>query len=179
MPSNLNNAFLFLIDTLMRLYMTAVLLRIVLQLVRADFHNPLSQFVWRATNPVVHPLTRFVKRIGPFDTAAAIILLLLALINVTILFAFNGVPPNPIQVVFYSFHTLVLLILNFFVFTLIVGALISWFNPGVHNPISSMLWAINEPILRPIRQILPPMSGLDLSPLIALLAIQFIKILIG
>jgi len=65
-----------------------------------------------------------------------------------------------------------------FLFSIFIQVIISWVNPGTYNPVVSLLYSITEPVLRPCRRLIPPISGLDLSPLVALIAIQLAKYLI-
>lgn len=172
------NATYFLVSTLFNLYLMVVLLRLWLQFARADFYNPLSQVVVKATQPVVAPLRRIVPSIGPFDTATFVFALMVSALKViTISLIFNG-SLNPIGILIASLFDVIREALSLIFWVLILRAILSWVSQG-NNPIEYVLSQLTEPFLRPIRNILPPMGGLDLSVLVAIIAIQFLRILLG
>lgn len=172
------NATYFLVSTLFNLYLMVVLLRLWLQFARADFYNPLSQVVVKATQPVVAPLRRIVPSIGPFDTATFVFALMVSALKViTISIIFNG-SLNPIGILIASLFDVIREALSLIFWVLILRAILSWVSQG-NNPIEYVLSQLTEPFLRPIRNILPPMGGLDLSVLVAIIAIQFLRILLG
>lgn len=175
--TNTGSALLFLVDTLFQLYLAIVLLRIVLQLVRADFYNPLAQFIWRATQPVVY-LQRAIPYWQRLDSAALLLAWLLACVNVWAVVALSGFSTNPANYLLFGALKLVVLALNLYSLCIFVQVLISWLGPGAHSPATSMLWSITEPLLRPVRRYLPPLGGLDFSPLLVLLALQVVVRLI-
>ncbi len=172
------NATVFLVSTLFNIYLMVVILRLWLQLARADFYNPFSQFVVKATQPVVGPLRRFIPAIGRLDTATlifAVLVVMLKYITLTLLFG-NGVPEIfPLFITAVASFVSEALSLVFWI--LIIRALLSWISQG-NNPIELVMHQLTEPFLAPIRRILPPMGGLDLSVLVAIIALQFIRILL-
>jgi YggT family protein len=155
----LTNPLEFLISTLFSLYIMAVMLRFLLGLVRADFYNPVSQFLVRITNPLLVPLRKVVPSIGKFDSAAMLLMIVLQLAAITLIL-------------------LISLLINVFMFAIIVEVIISWMNPGSYNPVSSLLHSLTSPLLRPIRHLVPPIAGIDLSPLFAILGLQVLRMLI-
>ena len=175
---NVNHAGLFLLDTLITLYLAVLLLRIILRWVSADFYNPLSQFIWQVTNPPVQPLSRIVPRWRKLDTAALVLLYLLAVVAIFLLMAVAGFRISVPYALVYALLKLVILALNVLTFTIFVRAVLSWVGPGGNNPAASLLWQVNEPIMRPARRILPPIGGLDLSPLVVILLLQAVVILL-
>lgn len=168
----------FLINTAFTLYLMVVLLRFWLQLVRADFYNPFSQFVVKATNPVVLPLRRVIPSLGKLDTATLVIAYLLATAKFVVLqLVFSGsVQIGPSFIL--GGLLLVKETLNLIFWVLLIRAIMSWFSQG-RNPMEYVFQQLTEPFLAPIRRILPPMGGLDLSVLIALIALKFLEILLG
>jgi YggT family protein len=172
------NATYFLISTLFNLYLMVVLLRLWLQFVKADFYNPLSQVVVKATQPVVGPLRRVVPSLGPFDTATFVFALIVSALKVTtISLVFSG-SLNPLAIVIASLFDVIRESLSLVFWILILRAILSWVSQG-NSPIEYVLSQLTEPFLRPIRNILPPMGGLDLSVLVAIIALQFLRILVG
>jgi YggT family protein len=174
MGANTANAFLYLVTTLFNAAIWIWLLRILLQLVRADFYNPLSQLIWRVTRYPADPLRRFVPPIRRFDVASALALLLIALIGTEVRAAILGADPSLLWAMLMAVANIFIQLVHLYSISLIVQALLSWFGPGVNNPASNILWSLNEPMLRPIRRILPETPGIDLSPLVAIISLQFL-----
>jgi YggT family protein len=162
------------------IYITIVIVRFILQLVRADFYNPLSQFIVSATNPLLMPLRKVIPGFFGIDIASIILALLLQMATITLLMLIksSGLPPI-LPLLAYSAYELVSLVLNIYLFSLIVIVIVSWIAPGGHNPAVALLSSITEPLLRPIRNNLPSTGGLDLSVMVALLIIYILKILIA
>jgi YggT family protein len=163
----LTNPLEFIISTLFGLYILAVMLRFLLGAVRADFYNPVSQFLVRITNPLLVPLRKLVPSVGKFDTSALVLMLVLQFLSLSLIVLLRG----------NGFPVLALL-LNIYMVAIIVQVIISWVNPGTYNPVTGLLHSLTGPLLRPIRQLLPPISGIDLSPLFALIGLQVLKMLI-
>jgi YggT family protein len=169
-------AVLFLIDTAFSLYLMVMILRLWLQLVRADFYNPFSQFVVKATNPLVLPLRRVIPSIGRLDTASLILAYGIMLVKLLVLQLIQSgqvvlVPSLVLSVIF-----LVKEILTLLFWILVIRALLSWFSQG-RSPVEYVMHQLTEPLLRPVRNILPPLGGLDLSVLVVLVGLQFLNIL--
>jgi len=174
----LTNPLEFLISTLFSLYIVAVMLRFLLGLVRADFYNPVSQFLVRITNPLLIPLRKVVPSIGKFDSAAMLLMIVLQLAAITLILLLRGEGISSATLVIITLATLISLLINVFMFAIIVEVIISWMNPGSYNPVSSLLHSLTSPLLRPIRHLIPPISGIDLSPLFAILGLQVLRMLI-
>lgn len=178
MGSNVDNALFFLVSTLFKLAMWVVILRIALQLVRADFYNPVSQLVWRLTQPVVDPLTRLIPRFQNWDLAALLVLFLLAMAYIYAVFAILGFHVPLLHAAWLALLTMLALTLMLLTFSIFVQAILSWLGPGVNNRAGSVLWSLNEPLLGRIRRVVPTVSGVDLSPLVAILLLQVLYYLI-
>ena len=176
--SYLTNPLEFLVSTLFSLYILAVMLRFLLGAVQADFYNPASQFLVRITNPLLVPLRKLIPSVGKFDTAAVLLMLVLQIISLVLVLALRGggIPVGAVLVT--SIAELVSLMINIFIFAIIIQVVLSWVNPGSYNPVSSLLYSLTNPVLRPIQQLIPPISGIDLSPLFALIGLQVLKMLV-
>jgi YggT family protein len=172
MNFSLGNPVVFLIDTLFGLYVLVLILRFLLQVVRADFYNPVSQFVWQVTNYPVGLLQRAVPRWRNYDIAALLLALVLAALNIWIDLSLADARIAPFTLLLWSLIKLVTFTLNLYFFTILIQALMSWINPGMPSPASAVLWSLNEPLLKPVRNLLPLIGGLDLSPLVVMIAIQ-------
>jgi YggT family protein len=162
------------------IYITIVMVRFLLQLVRADFYNPLSQFIVKATNPLLLPLRKLIPGFFGVDMACLALALLLQILTIELLSSILGrgfIPLLP--AIAYSAYEIVSLLLNIYMFSFIVIIIVSWIAPHGHNPAVELLSSITEPVLRPIRNVLPPMGGLDFSIMLALLLIYILKILLG
>ena len=174
-----SNALTYLIGTLIDLYVAAVLLRLLLQWVRADFYNPLSQFLVRLTNPALVPLRRLIPSIGRLDTASVVLMLALELVAALLIAGLTGQDFTWQQIIAYSVIKLLMTLLMTYFFLIIVSVLLSWVARGAHHPFVPLVFQLTEPILRPIRKVIPPIAGIDLSPLFALIGIRFLILLLG
>ncbi|MDM7859497.1 YggT family protein [Alteromonas sp. ASW11-36] len=172
------NATYFLITTLFNLYLMVVLLRLWLQWVRADFYNPLSQVVVKATQPIVGPLRRVIPSIGRLDTATLLLAIAVSFVKLLVVSLVFNLNWNPIGILINAPIDVLREGLSLVFWILILRAILSWVSQG-SNPIEYVTMQLTEPFLRPIRSVIPPMGGLDLSVLIAIIAIQFIRILLG
>jgi YggT family protein len=175
-----NQAGVFLIDTLISLYVLAFMLRVLLQLVRADYYNPVSQALVKITNPVLLPLRRIIPSFRGWDIPALLVMFALEVLKFVVIYGLlAGIQLTPLQVVVLSLQALIEMVLELYFFSILIQAVLSWVNPGTYSPITSILWTLNEPILRPIRRVLPPLGGIDFSPLVAMILLQVLRILIA
>ena len=174
-----NNALTFLITTLVDLYVTAVLLRLLLQWVRADFYNPVCQFLVRITNPVLVPLRRVIPSIGRLDTASVVLMLGLEFIVTWIVVQLGPVAFTISQILLFSAMKLLGTLLWTWFFLIVAMVILSWVGRGARHPVVPLVYQLTEPLLRPVRRVIPPIAGIDLSPLIVLIAIRFLLVLLG
>lgn len=168
----------FLIDTLFSLYILVIVLRFLLQWTRADFYNPISQFLVKVTHPPLKILRRYIPSVGKIDTSSIVLALALQMLADFSILALKGVMVSIAALVILSFSQLVSLLINVFVFAVFARAILSWFDPGNYNPASSLLHSLTEPLLGVCRKVIPDLGGIDLSPLIALVALQLVKMMI-
>ncbi|WP_198263641.1 YggT family protein [sulfur-oxidizing endosymbiont of Gigantopelta aegis] len=183
MDNFLVSAGAYVISTVFGLYIIIILLRFLLQLVRADFYNPLSQFIVKATTPVLNPMRRLIPGLFGIDVASIILAYSLQYIENILLFAIKGIAVNPIFLLWYSIGSLLTLVLYIYFFAILVQVIISWINPGTYNPATALIHHITEPVMRPARRLLPPFSGFDLSPILVFivlnLLIMFVPVIFG
>lgn len=176
--SYFSNAGVFLIQTLLGLYALTFMLRFLLQLVRADFYNPFSQFLVKVTNPLVKPLRKIIPGIGGIDWASMVVVILLMLAEFLLIGLLPKYSiPTPQGLIVLALAETLSLLVNVFLFSIIIQAIISWINPGSYNPIIGLLHQLTAPLLNPIRRIMPPISGLDLSPMVAIIALYLVTLL--
>lgn len=171
----------FIVGTLLQvLLVTVFLLRVLLPLARADSRNQLSQAVIRMTNPLVLPLRKVLPPIGKIDTASVVALIIVQAAAVALLWLLNGYPYifTPGQFAYVVLLTLVKTIINFYIFALFLFVILSWIAPGTNSPGAALIDSLCEPILRPVRRLIPPLGGFDLSALFVLIALQALNIAI-
>ncbi|WP_027159594.1 YggT family protein [Methylobacter luteus] len=174
----MTNPAIFIIDTLFSLYILAVMLRFLLQWSGAEFYNPISQFLVKATHPPLRILRRFVPPIGKIDTSSLVLVLALQMLADFSILMLKGVSIGIGALTILSITQLVSLLINIFIFAVFGRALLSWLNPGTFNAASSILYSLTEPLLNVCRRFIPDLGGIDLSPLVALLLLQLAKMLI-
>ena len=191
MGSNyLTSPLLLVINTLFDIYLLLVLLRFMLQWLRADFYNPVSQFIVRATTPPLKPLRRIIPGVGGQDMAAIVLSLLLlmakyllirslgagaiAVANVAAPLASAGIA----GLLLIALAEVLATFINIFLFAIIIQVILSWVNTGGYNPVIGLIQTLSEPVMRPIRKFIPPMGGLDLTPLFASLGLMVVKMLL-
>jgi len=178
MQGNATNAFAYLVSTLIDLLVIAVLLRLLLQWVRADFYNPVCQFLIKVTNPVLVPLRRVVPAVGRLDTASVVLMLLLEILGGLLIGLLSSSMPGLAQLAFYSVFRLVYMLLSIYFFLIIVEVILSWVGGRLRHPVIPLVYQLTEPVLRPFRKVIPPIGGIDLSPLFALIVIRFLMLLL-
>jgi YggT family protein len=172
---------IFLIDTLFGLYILVIMLRFLLQTARADFYNPISQFIVKATNPALRPLRRLIPGWGGIDIASLVLLFAVQCVALVLLGLISGAFGAGLSVpglILASITKLVSLLLYIYLFGIFILALLSWINPGSYNPVAAVIAGLTEPLLRPARRLIPPIGGVDLSPMAVILAIYIARMLI-
>jgi len=175
-------ALIFIVRTLLQvLLITVFLLRVLLPLARADSRNQLSQAVIRMTNPLVLPLRRILPPIGKVDTASIVALLLVQAAATATLWLLGAYPfavtvDAFIRVMLFNLIGTVLL---FYTYALLLYILLSWVAPGTYSPAAALLNSLCEPLLRPVRRLIPPIAGIDLSALFVIISLQALYIVIS
>ena len=170
MGSQMGSAGLMLVNTLVNVYLFVLMLRFLLQFSRADYYNPVSQAVIKATRPVVAPLQRIFRPRGRFDPATLVAGLLLK---------FAGITMPPLQGVLVAALAGVLsAILDIYFFALIIMIILSWVAPQANHPGAILVHQLVEPIMAPVRKVIPPLGMIDLSPIVVFIAISLFDSLI-
>lgn len=172
------NPVVFLLETLSFLYILAVMLRFLLQWVDAEYYNPISQFLVKITQPPLRILRKFIPSIGRIDTASLILLIVLQILAGLAIFTLQGASIKAGGLFFWAVHELTALLINIFMFGIIIRAILSWVNPGSYSSAASLLYGLTEPLLRLGRRIISPISGIDLSPLFILFGLVLTKMLL-
>ena len=170
---------IFLVEAIFSLYIGAVVIRLLLGFARANFNNPLSQFLVKVTNPVLVPMRRFIPSIGKIDTSAVILAYGLTIIKVSLLYLIiRGAIMFP-ESLLVATGELIKTIIWVYIIALILQAVISWVGSAQGNPVSPLIHSLTNPIVRPIRKIVPLIGMMDLSPLIAILGLNVLLIVVN
>ena len=167
----------YLIQTFLSIYLVAMLLRFLLQVVKADFYNPISQFLVKITNPLVIPLRKVIPGYGGLDLASLLLALVLQAGGIVAILMLNGLgAPGPLQLLIWASLGVIGLLVNIYFFALLAMIILSWVAPGSKNPAIYLLYQVTEPVMAPVRKMLPPMGGLDFSPILVFILINVIQI---
>jgi len=169
-------ALLYIVKALTSLFLLLYLLRIWLPLVQADFRNPIAQGVMRLTSPLIIPARRFIPSIGRLDTAVVVVTYAIQYLVVLILLLIVQSMASPLVIAVTSLLNLGILSLKLFFYAILIKIVLSWFAPHTYNPIGAIASSLAEPILRPLRRLIPPMGGLDLSPVFAIIIMVGVEI---
>ncbi len=169
----MNEAFNFLFSAIFDLALFMVILRWWLQWNRADFYNPLSQFVVKATNPVIIPLRRMLPSVGKVDTATVVLALLICVAKVLALSFLVSMMPSLYQLLLGSVFNLLKQGMDLLFYILLARAVLSWFSQG-RTPLGSLLSQLTEPLLAPIRRLIPAVGGFDFSAMVLIIGLLFL-----
>jgi len=173
----INEITLYLVQTAIGIYLLIMLMRFVLQLVLADFYNPISQFLVRATNPLVLPVRRILPARGRFDAASFLLAVVIQLLGIIALLVMNGFSlPGPSLLLAWSVIAVIGLLVKIYFFALLGMIILSWIAPGSANPAAYLMYQITEPLMEPFRRLLPPLGGLDFSPILLFILINVVQI---
>ena len=176
--SYLTNPLTFLVQTLFGLYTLAVMLRFLLQYLRADFYNPVSQFIVKITDPPLRPMRRVIPGLRGIDLSSLILMWLLKYIELVLVVVISGVGARFLAPLLWAIPELIALAINAFLFAILIQVILSWINPGGYNPALSLIYSLTEPLLGPARRLLPPIGGLDLSPMLVMIGLVLLEMLL-
>jgi YggT family protein len=174
-----NNAGLFFTQAIFSLYIFIVMLRILLQWVNIDFHNPLFAAIAKLTTPILKPLRHIISTIHGIDVAAVLLLLILEVIKIALLVWLQaGAMPNFNGLLILAFAELFDQLINIFFYAIIALAILSWVNPLAHSPLLEILFRLTEPIMRSVRQVIPTIGGIDISSIPVLIGLKALTVLV-
>lgn len=175
----MNEVTIYLLQTALGFYLLIMLMRFILQLVLADFYNPVSQFLVRTTNPLVLPLRRIMPARGRLDPASLLLAVLLQLLGIIAILSLNGASlPGVSLMLAWAFIGILGLLVKIYFFALLAMIILSWVAPGSANPAVYLLHQITEPVMGPVRRMLPAMGGIDFSPIVLFILINVIQIVL-
>ena len=169
----------FLVETLLSLYISAIVIRFLLGYARADFYNPLSQFLVKITNPILVPVRRFIPSFGKLDTSAVVVALVLMIIKTVLLAGLMGGSLNIVTLVWLSIGELIRSIIWIYIISLILMAVISWIGSAHGNPVAPLVNSLVNPLVAPVRRRLPPVGMLDLSPMAVMIGLYILLIIVN
>jgi len=182
------NAIGFILGILFNLYATVVAVRFVMQVVRADYYNPVSQAIVKLTDPLLVPLRRVIPSIKRYDTASLLLVFAVLLLKILV-FKFLSLGAVPaigasavvaqlpmVKIIMLALLDVIHQFFNVFIFALIIQAILSWMPNSGGNPVQGLVAAIGEPVLRPMRKIIPPLGGLDLTVFFTIIGLFAIRI---
>ena len=176
--SYFTNPMVFLVQVLFGLYLLVVMLRFLLQLVRADFHNPISQFIVKATAPLLNPMRAVIPGLGGIDIPSLVLAWLIKSLELFLIILISGKGMMFIYPMVQAIPGLLELTINIFLFSILIMVILSWLSPGGYNPAVNLLYSLTEPVMKPARKLIPPMGGLDLSPMLVMIGLALLKMLL-
>ena len=179
MPANVTPALVFVVNAVAQLYLFVLLLRILLPWLGADYRNPITQAILKITSPVVVPLRRIIPPVGRVDTATVLVAFIIQYLLIMLILLIFGKSATIGTIALTAVVDLVLLMLRLFVFAIIIRVILSWISPGGYNPALAIIHALTDRVLLPFRRIIPPLGGLDLSPLVAIILITAVTIVVA
>lgn len=173
------NPLIFIIDTLFFLYMVVIALRLVMQWANWDYYNPLVQFIIKATQVPVKFLRQYLPAMGRWDTATVVLLIAVTLLKIIIIGLIAGMLPSGLMWLRLLLAELFSLFIGMFTVSIIVEVILSWVAAtGSYNPVMPLVQRMNAPLMRPVRRLIPPLGGIDLSPLFVLMGLQVLSMLV-
>ncbi len=176
--STLAEIGIYIVQTLGSLYLLVVLLRFLLQIARADFYNPVSQAIVKLTNPLLIPLRKVIPGIYGIDLASLVLALLVEIVVFELIYLILGGIIPIVPVLTWAVLGVLNLTLNIFFFGLLISIIFSWVAPHSRHPILLLLHQLMEPALAPFRRLIPPMGGLDITPIFAFLVINVLQMVV-
>ncbi|MEM9302433.1 MAG: YggT family protein [Pseudomonadota bacterium] len=172
-----SNAGIFLVQTIFGLLIILFLIRILLQVARANFFNPVCQFIAKATNPVLIPLKRIIPSWGRLDLAGVLVVWVLQAMEFKLVVLMTGRGIAWTTLLAFSFVELLDLTIIVFMVVIFAKVILSWVSPYGDNPLQPVLYQLSDPIMGPIQRRMPNLGGIDLSPMVALVLLQLVRIL--
>jgi len=176
----LTSSLVLVFNTVAGLYLLAVLLRFLLQIAKADFYNPVSQAVIKVTDPMIRVLRSFIPGYRGIDfSSLALAFVIEAIAICALILLYGGSIPGIGYIITWSFVGVVYFIINIYYYAIIASIIMSFvmmFSGNMNpHPILRVIWQLTEPVMAPVRKIIPPMGGLDFSPIVIFLAIQLVQ----
>jgi YggT family protein len=176
---HLSNAGALIVQVLFGLAIGLFFFRFLMQGLRVDFRNPLAQFVYKATNPVLIPVQPVLPVLRGWNLAALLVTYLLTVIETWLLYTLARFPLTLPGVLITGLGQLIDFAMIALTGLIVVRAILSFVSPDRHNPVVQMLYRLSDPILKPFQRLIPPLGGFDISPVFAILALQLVRVLVA
>lgn len=168
------------LQLLFHLVTFVVVLRFLLHLSRADYFNPITQGVVKATNPLILPLQTLLRPMGRLDLASLLLAIVIKAVGIFLAVKLNGELAGIGSIFIGGVAGVVKTTLNIYFFALIISIILSWVAPQANHPGALLVYQLTEPLMAPVRKIIPSLGGLDLSPIFVFLAINLASnVLVG
>lgn len=174
MTNSLNDGFIFLLNAVFDLYLFILVVRLVLVWAGANWFDPVTQFIVKATNLIITPLRRLIPNAGRLETSTLVVILLMEMIKFTIISTVSVGSPNILGIFILSSADTLKLFIQFFFYAILLQVIMSWIQPQA--PIMQILYRVTAPIMRPVQRLIPPVAGMDISPIPAMLGLQLLLI---
>lgn len=175
MSDSLRSGLIFLITTLFDIYLFILMIRIVLVWVRADYFNPFTQFVVKCTDFIIKPLRRIIPNFRQIEFSSIVLLLVLAMFKFFFICLLSFGVPSILGLCILALADCFKIVIELFFYAILIQALLSWIQPG--SPINRVLYQFTSPIMRPLHQLIPPIGGIDITPIPALIILQLLIII--
>jgi YggT family protein len=166
-----------LISVIFGIYIFMLILRLIFQILRADFYNPVSQAIVKITNPPLLPLRRIIPGLWGIDLASVVLILVLQAVELLLLNLLQGQTLGGLNLLLSTISIFLSNIIWIFLGAIFIRIILSWVSPyGMgQNPVVNLVYTVSEPILRPARRLLPPIAGLDFSPILAIVGLYILN----
>jgi len=172
----MSNALAYVVNTIFDVVCFLFLARLILQACRADFYNPISQGIVKATDPFLKPLRLVIPAYRNFDTSAFLAAWVFEIIGLVLFLAVKSqYLPGTVSLIAYGLFEVLRLLLSIYFFALIIVIVLSFIAPGSYHPAAVLLHQVTEPILAPARRLIPPLGGLDLSPILVFMILTVVR----
>ena len=172
------NAGMLLVNLVFGIVLAVVVLRVLLQAARANFYNPICQVLFKVTNPVLMPLQKVVPNWRNWNVGGALLAWLLAIVWMFAMLALGGLTPGPLGAIVLGLAKLVDFVLVLLFWIILIRAILSFVSSDMDNPVVPLLYKLSDPVLKPFQRVLPTPGGIDLSPLVATVAIYIVRALL-
>lgn len=173
------SASLIIVNLAYSIAMIVFVMRLLIQIFRVEFHNPVAQATFKATTPILRPLRRVLPPIRSLDTASVVVILLVTYLKgllVSLIITKSVV--SLLGLLIISIFSALGFIASLYIFFILVLVIVSWIAPDRYNPVVAIISQVSEPLLSKFRRMLPPLGGFDLSPMVASVAVLIVRLAI-
>lgn len=176
MPDTMRAGLLFLINTVFNLYLFILIIRVILAFVHAEYFHPFTQFMLKCTNFIVKPLRKYIPNVYGIEIATLILILVLIFIKFFLIAVISVGLPHILGLLVLTIGEFINLLIETFFYAILFQAILSWIQPA--SPINYILYQFTSPLMKPIRRVVPPVSGFDISAIPALILLKLLSIIL-